>query len=183
MNRAHACLCLCLVLAGCRKQATTSPDAQPPDPEQQAEVAITPAEPANRAAGDEIDATIPLVGGDAIELASLRGRPVLLEISASWEPGFAEAHALYLELLAEHPQLAVVVVVADPEAAALDGLPEPLALAWDPAGALAAKLECAILPTMFVIDPSGHVGAVINGWSDEVATTLRSAVAAAAGSD
>jgi hypothetical protein len=139
---------------------------------------IIPAEPANRSSGDELDATIPVVGGDALELSSLRGRPVLLEISASWEPGFAEAHALYAELLAAHPELAVVLVIADPVDASLDGLADEFILAWDPAGALAAKLTVATMPTMFVIDRSGQIDVVVNGWSDEVRDTLARAVAA-----
>jgi hypothetical protein len=138
---------------------------------------IIPAEPANRSSGDELDATIPVVGGDALALSSLRGRPVLLEISASWEPGFAEAHALYVELLAAHPDLAVVIVVADPADAGLDGLGDQFILAWDPAGALAAKLTVATMPTMFVIDRSGHISVVFNGWNEEVRDTLARAVA------
>jgi hypothetical protein len=140
---------------------------------------IIPAEPANRSSGDELEATIPVVGGDALELSSLRGRPVLLEISASWEPGFAEAHALYVELLAAHPELVVVIVVADPADASLDMVSEEFILAWDPAGALAAKLTVATMPTMFVVDRSGHISVVVNGWSDEVRDTLARAVAAA----
>jgi AhpC/TSA family len=140
---------------------------------------IIPAEPANRSNGDELDATIPVIGGDSIELASLRGRPVLLEISASWEPGFAEAHGLYVDLLAAHPDLAVVVVVADPADASLDGLEDAFILAWDPAGALAAKLTVATMPTMFVVDRSGHISVVVNGWSDDIRATLARAVAAA----
>ena len=73
----------------------------------------------------------------------------------------------------------MIVVVADPpEASAqLDGLPSELTLAWDPAGALAAKLSVATFPTMFVIDRGGQIHTVVNGWSDEVAATLRGAVA------
>jgi hypothetical protein len=141
---------------------------------------LIPAEPANRAAGDELDASLSLLGGGTLELSSLRGRPVLLEISASWEPSFAEAHALYVELLDEHPELAVIVVIADPDDGALAGLPAALIPAWDPAGALAAKLSVAILPTMFVIDRAGRIREVVNGWNADVREALRSAVAGVA---
>jgi hypothetical protein len=173
-------LSLALVSA-CPTGVTTPPsDADDPMTEIDADSEpIIPAEPANRSSGDELDATIPVVGGDALELSSLRGRPVLLEISASWEPGFAEAHAFYVELLAAHPELAVVVVVADPADASLDMLGDAFILAWDPAGALAAKLTVATMPTMFVVDRSGHISVVVNGWSDEVRDTLACAVAAA----
>ncbi len=149
----------------------SSEDAAPAEP-------LIPHEPANRAAGDELDATISVAGGEPLELASLRGRPVLLEISASWEPGFAEAHALYAELLAAQPELAVVVVLAEPDASALEGLPAGLIPAWDPAGALAAKLSVATFPTMFVLDREGRIGEVVNGWDAGVEQRLRAAVAA-----
>lgn len=171
-------LSLALVcVAGCPTQPTTTPDQAPttggqePMPEP-----LLPSEPANRTAGDELEATISVAGGEPIQLSSLRGRPVLLEISASWEPGFAEAHALYAELLAAKPELTVIVVVADPDDRALLGLPPELTPAWDPAGALAAKLSVATFPTMFVLDREGRISAVINGWSDEVREQLRAAV-------
>jgi peroxiredoxin len=157
-------------------QATVSPDLEPVEDEVEA-TPIIPAEPANRARGDELEATIPVAGGASIELSSLRGRPVLVEISASWEPGFAEAHTLYTELLGEHQELAVIVIVADPADAGLDGLSPAFTLAWDPAGALAAKFSVATFPTMFVIDRSGRITAVLNGWDD----TVREALAVAVG--
>lgn len=171
---------LLVCVSGCPTQPTVTPDEaqdadasaddQPSDP-------LLPSEPANRAAGDELEATISTAGGGSIELSSLRGRPVLLEISASWEPGFAEAHALYAELLATKPELAVIVVIAEPDDGALLGLPAEFTPAWDPAGALAAKLSVATFPTMFVLDRDGRISAVVNGWSDEVREQLRAAVA------
>lgn len=182
MLRHHlTALSLLLALVGaCPAGVTTPPsDADPSTDIDADSEPIIPVEPANRSSGDELHATIPVIGGDSLELSSLRGRPVLLEISASWEPGFAEAHALYVELLAAHPELAVVVVVADPADAGLDGLNDDFILAWDPAGALAARLTVATMPTMFVVDRSGHISLVVNGWSDDVRDTLVRAVAAA----
>jgi hypothetical protein len=181
MPRHLTALTIMLALtSACPIRATTPPgETADPVPDDDPEESVIPAEPANRSSGDELDATIPVVGGDSLELSSLRGRPVLLEISASWEPGFAEAHALYDELLVAHPELAVVLVVADPADASLDGLGDEFIIAWDPAGALAAQLTVATMPTMFVIDRSGHISVVVNGWSDEVRDTLARAIAAA----
>lgn len=182
MARTTYALSTVLALAcACRAGSTTAADAsqEPTVDTHEAVDPIIPIEPANLGSGDEFDVTIPVVGGATLELSSLRGRPVLLEISASWEPGFAEAHALYAELLAEHPELEVVLVVADPADAGLDGLGEQFTLAWDPAGALAAKLTVATMPTMFVIDRSGQIDVVVNGWSEAVRETLARAVAAA----
>jgi hypothetical protein len=164
-------------MLGCPAKPTTAPDDAPVAVDEGTNGPLFPSEPANRAAGDELEATITVAGGEAIELSSLRGRPVLLEISASWEPGFGAAHDLYAELLAAHPELAVIVVLAEPDDGALVGLPSGLTPAWDPAGALAAKLSVASFPTMFVIDRSGRISVVVNGWSDAVAEQLRAAVA------
>lgn len=171
-------LCALACVAGCRAQPTTTPDeAVDVEVDPSTNEPLLPSEPANRAAGDELEATVLIAGGDAIQLSSLRGRPVLLEISASWEPGFVEAHALYTELLVEHPELAVIVVVAEPDDRALVGLPHGLTPAWDPAGALAAKLSVAKFPTMFVLDREGRISAVVSGWSDEIREQLRAVVA------
>jgi hypothetical protein len=164
-------------LLGCPAQSSTTPNDVPVATDEGTADPLLPSEPANRAAGDELEATITIAGGEAMQLSSLRGRPVLLEISASWESGFVEAHDLYAELLAAHPELAVIVVLAEPDDGALLGLPSGVTPAWDPAGALAAKLAVATFPTMFVIDRSGRISAVVNGWSEAVREQLRAAVA------
>ncbi len=158
-------LALSSVAFGCRpkpSEATVEPEPEPELVEEPAPEVLIPAEPANRSAGETLDATIPLVGGGALELASLRGRPVVVEISASWEPGWKETHAIYAELLQRHPELAVIVVASEPEDRALLELPAGLIGAWDPAGALAARLSVAIFPTVFVLDRDGTIVAVIN---------------------
>ena len=170
-------LVLGLGLAGCPTQPTTTPQDDAGEAEAEDAAPIIPEQPANHAEGDQLAATIPVIGGGSLELESLRGRPVLLEISASWEVGFVEAHTLYAELLAEHPELAVIVVVADPEDAGLDGIPPSFTLAWDPAGALAAKFSVANLPTMFVLDREGRIHYVDNGWDELVSASISDAVA------
>lgn len=161
---------------GCPVQPTTTPDEVPVASEDDPMGPLIPTEPANRTVGDELEATLMIAGGEAIQLSSFHGRPVLLEISVSGEPSFAEAHALYAELLAAHPELAVIIVLAEPDDGALLGLPAGFTPAWDPAGALAAKLTVATFPTIFVIDRQGRIGEVVNGWSDHVRERLRAAV-------
>lgn len=170
-------ICFAVAFAtGCPAQPSTTPEDPVTTVEPTPADPLIPAEPANRAAGDELEATISIAGGEAVSLSSFRGRPVLLEISASWEPGFVEAHELYAELLAANPELAVIVVVAEPDDSALLGLPPGLTGAWDPAGALAAKLAVATFPTMFVLDREGRISTVINGWSEGVREQLRAAI-------
>jgi hypothetical protein len=171
----------CAFVLGCPAAPTVGPSDAEVEADEHPGEPLVPAEPANRSAGDELEASISVAGGGALALSSLRGRPVLLEITASWEPGFAEAHRFYAELLAEHPELAVVVVIAEADDAALSGLPPGFTPAWDPAGALAAKLSVAIFPTMFVIDRAGRIHAVTNGWSEAVRAGLSAAVARVAG--
>ena len=79
--------------------------------------------------------------------------------------------------MAEHPDLVVIVVVSDPDDEALLELPEGLTKAWDPAGALAAKLSVATFPTMFVIDRTGKITRIFNRWDDEVRGQIMTAVA------
>jgi hypothetical protein len=167
-----------LATLGCPAASTVAPgqDVAVTDEPSSTQHPLEPSEPANRAAGDQLDATITVPGGGAIELANLRGRPVLLEISASGELGFAEAHRFYAELVATHPELAVLVVLEELDDSALVGLPGGLTAGWDPAGALAAKLSVATLPTMFVLDRSGRITAIVNGWDASVEAKLRAAV-------
>ena len=173
------------VVAGalaCRAGAPQAPPSEPaPQVESPESTPLIPAEPANKGAGEQLEARIPLVGGEVLELASLRGQPVLLELSASWEPGWSDAHALYGELQREHPGLEVIIVAMDPDSAALLELPPGPTAAWDPAGALAAQLSVATFPTMFVLDGEGRIAAVLNGWGEEVAARLRASVAEVTG--
>ncbi len=185
-GQALALSALALSALACRPEPTVEPDGLDPGAGiEDVAIAPVPAEPSNREAGEQLELTIPVYGGGEIELASLRGRPVLLELSASWEAGFAEAHALYAQLLADNPQLTVVVVAADPEDAGLEGLAQQAAasermiLSWDPAGALSARLRVALFPTMFVLDGEGRIVTIENGFDERISATLSDGVATA----
>ena len=122
--------------------------------------------PVNREPGELLEATVPLLDGDGLALASLRGRVVVLELTATWEERWPETYPFYARLLHEHgaDRLAVVVVAMDNERAALS--PEPgvrgrgFDLGWDPQGALAARLQAAALPTVVVLDRQGRIAFV-----------------------
>lgn len=176
-------LALALVLAvvsGCPRASTsttpTTGDIESTEAEAEPEPALMPEEPANREAGEVLELTIPLLGADPLELASLRGRPVVLDISASWEQGWSELHAFEADVVARHPDLAVIVVAAEPDDRSLGDLPASLMPAWDPAGALAAKLSIALFPTVFVLDREGRIIAVSSGWDDETLDALAQAI-------
>lgn len=122
--------------------------------------------PVNRQPGELLAITVPLVDGDGLALASLHGRVVVLELTATWTRSWPETYPFYARLLREHgaDRLAVIVVAMDNERAALS--PEPglrgpgFDLGWDPQGALAARLQAAALPTVVVLDREGRISFV-----------------------
>lgn len=122
--------------------------------------------PVNRQPGELLAITVPLVDGDGLALASLHGRVVVLELTATWTRSWPETYPFYARLLREHgaDRLAVIVVAMDNERAALS--PEPglrgpgFDLGWDPQGALAARLQAAALPTVVVLDREGRIAFV-----------------------
>lgn len=125
--------------------------------------------PVNREPGELLEATVPLVDGDGLPLGDLRGRVVVLELTATYADRWPESFAFYTRLLQQHgpDRLAVVVVALDSERAALS--PEPgvrgrgFDLGWDPQGALAARLQVAALPTVVVLDRNGRVAFIQGG--------------------
>ncbi|MFV8750926.1 TlpA family protein disulfide reductase [Nannocystaceae bacterium ST9] len=169
-----------LALVGCPRASTsatpTTGEIDPSDEAGEPDLPLLPEAPANAELGDQLELTIPLLGGESIELAGLRGRPVVLDISASWEAGWTETHALELAAAKQHPELAVIVVAAEPDDRSLTDLPIELMPAWDPAGALAAKLSVAIFPTLLVLDSEGRVLAVLSGYDDETLAALGQAI-------
>ena len=125
--------------------------------------------PVNREPGELLEATVPLVDGAGLPLTELRGRVVVLELSATWADRWSESFAFYNRLVQLHgpDHLAVVVVAMDNERATLS--PEPglrtrgFDLGWDPQGALAARLQVAALPTVVVLDRAGRISFVQGG--------------------
>lgn len=156
-----------VLLAACRAApAPPHPTLAPDPPESLPDPIKTPV---NREPGELLEATVPLIDGDGLPLAGLRGRVVVLELTATWADRWPEAFAFYTRLLQQHgpDRLAVVVVAMDNERAALS--PEPglrgqgFDLGWDPQGALAARLQVAALPTVVVLDRNGRVAFVQGG--------------------
>ncbi|MCA9658884.1 MAG: redoxin domain-containing protein [Myxococcales bacterium] len=159
-------LALPLVLGGCPPR---SPPQPPPEEGAGADAAVIAplpdpvAEPTNRAEGDVLVIAIPRLDGDPLDLRDLRGRVVIVELSATWADDWTERYALYDGLVREHgpERLAVVLVAMDGEREALT--PEPalrgpgFELGWDPQGAVAAQLQAAAVPTVIVVDAEGRI--------------------------
>jgi hypothetical protein len=160
-------LAISTLLIACQTTSQKPPQTLPPEPP--APLPDPVHAPIDRAPGELLDATVPLLDGAGLSLASLRGRVVVLELSATWADRWSESFAFYNRLLQQHgpERLSVVIVAMDSERATLS--PEPgmrgrnFELGWDPQGALAARLQVAALPTVVVLDRSGRISFVQGG--------------------
>ena len=166
-------LAVALAVLGGALTAAGCPAKDPPKPPPYSDVApdaevIAPlpdpvAQPTNREEGDVLVLTIPRVGGDILDLRDLRGRVVLIELSATWVEGWRDRYTLYNDLLRTYgaDRLAVVLVAMDNEREAITLEPEVRSpgfeLGWDPQGAVAAQLQAAAVPTAIVIDRQGRI--------------------------
>jgi hypothetical protein len=180
-------LCVPLLACGPSPAPTEHPEATlPAEPEAPG----IPAEASNKSAGEQLDLTIPLFEGGSMELSQLRGRAVVLELSASWEAGWSSMHARYPEMLKERgdEQLAIVLVSLDPESAVIgqdvaamgeDGA--AIIRGWDPMGAIAAKLKVARFPTVFVLDAEGRIVEVHNEYDEAMFDRVQATLGASAG--
>ncbi|MCA9635634.1 MAG: hypothetical protein KC420_06340 [Myxococcales bacterium] len=191
-ERRSSALCaalVALVALGCPAREPPKPPDEPgPGPDAAVVEALPDPEhePTNRQEGEELVLTIPRVDGDGLDLRELRGKVVVIELSATWAPGWAERYRFYDDLLRTHggDRLAVVLVAMDGEREALT--PEPalrgpgFELAWDPQGAVAAQLQAAAVPTVIVLDGGGRIAAVIatEVTPQAIADALSSALAA-----
>ncbi len=126
------------------------------------------AAPTNRQPGETLELTIPRIDGDALSLADLRGRVVVLEVSATWREDWRAGYGVYNELLHEHgDHLAAILISVDPERDHLS--PEPavrapaFTLGWDPQGAVAAQLQLATFPTLLILDRDGRIAHIETG--------------------
>lgn len=118
--------------------------------------------------GQVLELTVPLVGGGQRELAELRGKPLLLELADAGTSGRDATQERWRALVERTGEgVAVVCVAMDAEASALPGRwvddPPPFVLGWDPQGALAARLQLRVLPTVVLLDAAGKIVAVFEG--------------------
>ena len=161
-----------------RTDITTAPDDEAQDDTAFDPGPLEPATPANKGEGEQLDMLIPGVESRAINLADLRGKTVVLAISSTDQDRF-DALLSWLEgVQAVDPQTrASILVLSDPEATALDEVMSPIALGWDPQGAVAARLSVARLPTIFVIDAQGSIVVVTPGFEAAHQAQLEAALA------
>jgi hypothetical protein len=170
-----------LVLAvGCRPPVESAAPVESIDPGPAFEPGpLEPAEPSNKAAGDQVDLLVPGVEAEFIDLQELRGKTVILAVSGTQEAGWSALLAWMEEVQSADPETRVAVLVAsDPQADALDDILSPVRLGWDPQGAVAARLSVARLPTVFILDVEGRVVVVKAGFEEADRVALESMLAA-----
>ena len=169
--RPHAPVWAALLAAGSLACPPREPPQPPPAPVPDEGVSALPdpvGAPTNKEAGEVLAITVPRVDGSGLDLRELRGKAVVVELTASWVDSWPGIFRDYDRLLAApRGDLAVVLVVMDGERDALaedPGMTNPgLVLAWDPQGAVAAQLQAAAIPTVLVLDRSGRIVAVLGG--------------------
>jgi hypothetical protein len=112
--------------------------------------------------GEVLELTVPLVGGGQRGLAELRGTPVLLELADASEPDREAVQRRWRALVEQRGDAVAVVCVAmdaDPNALPASWIddPPPFVLGWDPQGAIAARLQLRVLPTVVLLDAQGRI--------------------------
>src|SRR5690606_20324473 len=96
MKRRGSRLAHLAAVCGLAAACTRPPTPTSPDPG--SDTAIAPSTPIRHARGEVLDVTVPLLAGHALALAELRGRVVVLEITAASEPSWPASFAAYNHL-------------------------------------------------------------------------------------
>lgn len=160
--------------AGC---PTGTPTEPPVDPSPASDENYGPLEPeaaANKSEGERLELIIPAVEGGSIDLAELRGRPVVMVLAETTNPEWPRVVEFLEALQSQDARAAeLVLVAADPDPQALDDLIVPWRLGWDPQGAMAARLSVARLPTVFVLDAEGTIVLVLRGFDGDDPAQVR----------
>jgi thiol-disulfide isomerase/thioredoxin len=116
-----------------------------------------------------------LLSGEPVQLASLRGEPMLLHFWATWCGVCKAGQHNIVALAKDHRVLTVASSSGSPEAvqryAQQTGLDVPIAL--DPEAKLARQLGVGAFPTSFFVDADGNIAAVETGYTTELGMRLR----------
>ena len=146
---------------------------------------------ATLAAGTDAPALVlPTLDGDRLDLAALRGRPVVLNFFATWCPPCAAEMGELTSFQSAHPEVTVVGVALDSGTAGQvrafarrHGLNFKVVLADE---GTAARFGVSQLPTTYVVHPDGRlgrsfVGPIVERTLVRATADLRSPPACAAG--
>lgn len=148
---------------------------------------------ASAGSGNQVGAPVPEIkveslGGKKIDVASYRGRVLLLDVWASW-CGPCKQELPMLDAMAKRLKgqgIDVLAVSVDQDRANVDKFLKghghwALTIAHDPAGAIAERLQPDKMPTSYVIDRSGIVRYVNAGFVPDDAATIEQRLLEVAG--
>jgi len=134
--------------------------------------------------GNQVGAPVPAIKvesltGKKIDVASYRGRVLLLDVWASW-CGPCKQELPMLDAMARRVKaqgIEVLAVSVDQERANVDKFLKghghwALTIAHDPAGAIAERLQPDKMPTSYVIDRAGIVRYINAGFVPDDAATI-----------
>lgn len=127
------------------------------------------APPAATAAERPLKAKLRTLDGETVRLADLRGRPVLLDLWATWcgpcREQKAELEALAGELEAQGIDIYAVNVGEEPDRVRehLAAEPTPFPVLLDPVQTVASRLRLGGLPALVLLRADGTVAGVVEG--------------------
>jgi len=143
--------------------------------------------------GNQVGTPVPQLnvmglGGKKIDVASYRGRVLLLDVWASW-CGPCKQELPMLDAMARRLKgqgIDILAVSVDQERGNVDKFLKghghwALTIAHDPAGAIAERLQPDKMPTSYVIDRSGIVRYVNAGFVPDDAATIEKRLLEVAG--
>lgn len=137
------------------------------------------------APAEALSLQLPDLQGQTVDLASARGKVVLVDFWATWCKPCEASFPFYAELLERHQkqgfELWAVSVDVDDQAvqAFLQTHPVPFRILRDPEGKVPERLDLRTMPTAFLVGRDGHVRLVHAGFVDDDRLTLDAAVVAA----
>jgi thiol-disulfide isomerase/thioredoxin len=145
------------------------------------------------AGGNQVGAPVPAIkveslAGKKIEVASYRGRVLLLDVWASW-CGPCKQELPMLDAMAKRLKaqgIDVLAVSVDQDRANVDKFLKghghwSLTIAHDPAGAIAERLQPDKMPTSYVIDRAGTIRFVNAGFVPDDAPVIERRLVEVAG--
>lgn len=131
--------------------------------------------------GDTPSFEVETLDGETLSAAELRGKVVLVDFWAMWCAPCKKSFPFYSKLVDEHGGKFVVVPVSiDPDAEDMRSFVAEhdysLRFAWDEGHALAKQFGPSTFPTAYLIDATGKVRHIHEGFNDEIAAQTRAHV-------
>ena len=119
--------------------------------------------------GKEVEFALFDMAGNSVKVSDFRGRPVLINLWASWCPPCKAELPELMAFYEDHKQDGLVVLAVDTEDESdaagkfIKDWQLPFTVLWDPNATVLEKLNARGLPTTYVLDRKGAMRMVWNG--------------------